>query len=50
MSLGTQNPFYKKHSFMFMNPKDTGENEKSFGEQGYYESTMGTWTFIFAVL
>ena len=23
-----------------MNPKDTGVNEKSYGEQGYYKSTI----------
>lgn len=29
MSIGTQNPLYKKHSFMLMNPKETGDNEKT---------------------
>ena len=35
---------------MLMKPSETGGNEKSYGEPGYYESRIGSWTNIFAVL
>ena len=35
---------------MLMKPSETGDNEKSYGEPGYYESKIGSWTNIFAVL
>ena len=41
---------YRKHAFMLMKPSETGDNEKSFGEPGYYESKIGSWTNIFAAL
>ena len=50
VAIGRQDPMYRKHSFMLMNRKETGDNEKSFGEPGYYRSTIGSWTNIFAVL
>ena len=50
VSIGRQNPMYRQHSFMLMNPKETGDNEKSFGRPGYYRSTIGSLTNIFAVL
>ena len=49
-AIGQQEPMYRKHAFMLMKPSETGDNEKSFGEPGYYESKIGSWTNIFAVL
>ena len=50
VAIGQQDPMYRKHAFMLMKPNETGDNEKSFGEPGYYRSTIGSWTNIFAVL
>ena len=38
VTIGQQEPMHRKHAFMLMKPSETGDNEKSFGEPGYYES------------
>ena len=50
VAIGREEPMYRKHAFMLMKLSETGDNEKSYGEPGYYESKIGSWTNIFAVL
>ena len=33
VAIGRHDPMYRKHSFMLMKPNETGDNEKSFGQQ-----------------
>ena len=50
IAIGTEKPMYRANAFMLMNPRDTGDNEKSCGAPGYYSSRIGTWNYLFTIL